>query len=264
MEQVRSISEVFSDIQPVIDVAYAAGELLLSKWPGNVEAALEIEKKKDGSFVTEADYASNELIVSTLRQLFPRDGIISEEIPRDPDVTGMECVWIIDPLDGTQSFIDGKDDFSILIARVENQRVTHSVMFFPAMQEMALAKVGAGAFINGERIFVSSSTQLRTSSVYIRNFAPSRTECVYPDHMDSGMAFLALARGVIDGVIMRMGRHQEWDLAAPSLLIAEAGGVVSTEHQDEVTYNHPSIPYKYFVASNQRTHAELARLIPDN
>ena len=213
--------------------------------------------------MTEADYASNELIVSTLNTLFPTDGIVSEEIENDGSAVSKSTVWIIDPLDGTQSFIDGKDDFSILIARAVNQVVTDAVLYFPAMEIMAIAKRGAGAFINGEPIQVSPSDSLRSDSVYIRNFQARNEQFAYPGHMDSGRAFLAVARGDIDGAVMKMGRHKEWDLAAPSLLIEEAGGAISDDRRKEVLFNCDGIQYTYFLASNSKTHEQLFSLLPE-
>lgn len=256
------LPETFTTLQPVIDVATQAGGILLSKWPGAVSGQLDIEQKSDGSFVTEADFASNELIVSTLTSLYREDGIVSEELKPDENVAALSTAWIIDPLDGTQSFIDGKDDFSILIARVHERRVVDAVMHFPALDIMAVARRGAGAFINGTRISVAASQSLRKQSVYIRNFICEKQEFAYPDHMDSGRAFLAVARGEIDAAVMRMGRHQEWDLAAPSLLIEEAGGSVSDEDDTVITYNNKTISYNYFLASNKTIHAELHGLIP--
>ncbi len=240
-----------------------AGQEMLDKWPGQAKKQnLQIEIKSDGSSVTEADYASNTLLMNFLGEHYPDDGIISEEVPRDPAVADKLRVWIIDPLDGTQSFIDGKDDFSILVACVEKQKVILSCMYFPVLDCYCSAEIGGGAFINGQAIKVSPASTLREHSVYVRNFKANPSNVIYPEHMDSGRAFLAVARGEIDGAVMRMGRHKEWDLAAPALLITEAGGKITDELLEPVKFNEPDISYEYFVASNTQTHAAVLKLIP--
>src|SRR5262245_59405259 len=94
-----------------------AGAKLLEYWPGGTSASgLDVKKKADGSVVTSADFASNEIVVQALRASFPQDGILSEEFPPDDLLKSKSRIWIIDPLDGTQSFVDGNDDFSVLVA----------------------------------------------------------------------------------------------------------------------------------------------------
>lgn len=251
-----------NSLEKLLTVVEQAGTVLLEKWPGNDNRSLDIELKQDGSAVTEADYASNDILVAALKEYFPNDGIISEELPRKAGMSERESVWIIDPLDGTQSFIDGKNDFSILMARVQNHVVIESIMLFPAMGLLATARLGQGAYINGEKISVADTASLQDHSVYIRNFENRRKNCAYPNHLDSGRAFLAVARGEIAAAVMKMGRHQEWDLAAPALLISEAGGRISDEEGNPVLFNQSAISYEYFCASNAFVHGELRELLP--
>lgn len=242
-----------------------AGAKLMEFWPGKEGGSREslgIEKKSDGSFVTQADFASNEILVSTLQSLYPSDGILSEEIPASADLAAKNRLWIIDPLDGTQSFINANDDFSVLVALAVQQQAELGFMFFPARNRLGVAKRGHGAFVDGERVHVSSFATPRPESVYVRNFTPTRAELAYPRWMDSGCAFLTLAEGTLDGLIIKIVSHREWDLAAPAVVVEESGGKVTDENGAPIRFYPGSMQYKYFVASNGAAHEELLRLIP--
>src|SRR5690606_19636336 len=131
-------------------------------------AGLTIHKKQDGSLVTDADYASNELICTRIRSLFPGDGILSEEEPRDPQLANRERVWIIDPLDGTQSFIDGNDDFGVLLALAEKRELQLGIIHLPALGQLAVAAKGRGTVLNGTSLRVSASERIRSQGLYVR------------------------------------------------------------------------------------------------
>jgi len=258
-----------------------AGEALLTFWPGgDRKSDLQIERKKDGSAVTNADFESNRIVIEALKEAFPDDGILSEELPPDTQLAKKSRVWIIDPLDGTQSFVDGNDDFSVLVALTEDGAPTFGLMYFPARKKYAMAKTGKGAWRDGTRMKVSGSARLRDRSVYVRHFEPVRSAPVYDRWMDSGCAFLTLAEGGFDGLIIKIVSHREWDLAAPAVVVQESGGRVSDEFGNPVTFRPGAFsltgsdgdserarvgerPSRYFVASNGITHDELLKLIPE-
>ena len=243
----------------------AAGNALMSYWPGAPDKAhseLGAFRKSDGSFVTRADFASNDIVTAALSRLFPDDGILSEEIPPTPELHAKERLWIIDPLDGTQSFMNGNDDFSVLVALARQGIPDFGFMLFPARNKLAVGKRGAGAFVDGTPMKVSPSQKIRPESVYIRNFDPRRTDCVYPKWIDSGCAFMMLAEGVFDGLIIKIVSHREWDLAAPAVVVEESGGLVTDENGEKIRFYPGSMTYKYFVASNGAVHDELLKLIP--
>ena len=243
-----------------------AGTTLMTFWPGGEFGRsgkkLKITQKPDTSFVTEADFASNDILVPGLKRLFPGDGVLSEEGPATAVAGTSGRLWIIDPLDGTQSFIDGNDDFSILLALTQLQCPVYSIMHFPARNVVATAQAQAGAFVDGNRLKVSSHQKFASKSVYLRHAQLSNVDFVYDQWMDSGLAFLQLCRGELDGIIIRLRRHREWDLAAPALMIQESGGRVSDEHGNPVKFYEGSLTHKYFVASNGILHDQLLALIP--
>ncbi len=243
-----------------------AGKALLCYWPGGspdtLHTDLDVKKKKDGSLVTKADFESNEILISGLNKLFPDDGIFSEERAGSDSLNGSERVWIIDPLDGTKTFVEGNDDFSILVSLCIRGRIEFGVMYFPARNMFAQAAKGRGAILDRVRLQVSNSVKFRDRSVYLRHLAPSQESWRYDKWMDSGMAFLSLCRGDFDGIVIHLIHHQEWDLAAQTVMIEESGGMVTDEHGHPVSFKRGPVDYNYLVASNGRVHDKLLKLIP--
>jgi len=242
-----------------------AGTSLMSYWPADGGPRdLEIETKKDGSLVTKADFESNDILIAGLKKLFPMDGIFSEEQDGWNEKVNAVSTWIIDPLDGTKSFTEGNDDFSVLLGRCVQKQIDFGMMYFPARKLFAWGENGKGAVVNETRMQVSTSKVFRDRAVYLRHLKSSQENFVYDRWLDSGMAFLNLCRGEFDGVIIKLKHHQEWDLAAATLLIKESGGEVTDEAGIPFLFNLAPVKSGYFVASNGKTHSALLDLIKKN
>jgi fructose-1,6-bisphosphatase/inositol monophosphatase family enzyme len=240
-----------------------AGDELLALWPGNagVGQKLKASHKADGSVVTEADLRSNQILMSGIAGLFPTDAILSEESPFTPeDLQRSRRTWVIDPLDGTRSFVQGDDDFSVLVALCVDFVPVYGIMFFPARQLFVTAHERAAALCNGVALAVSRTQSLAPGRVYIRNFECRRPEIASP-MMDSGLALLKVAQGELDGAIIRMTTHREWDIAAPAAIIRSAGGVVANETQLSIRFGTGRIDFQYLIASNGLIHKELQAVI---
>jgi len=241
----------------------SAGSLLLSLWPGAAgqKECLQAESKADGTLVTQADVGSNCVLIDALKRLFPSDAILSEESPIDvQELQRAQRVWVIDPLDGTRSFVNGLDDFSVLVALCENSSPVYGVMFFPARDQLVTAAQGSPALCNGVALAVSKSVTLQPGRIYIRNFECRRPELAAP-MMDSGLALLQVARGELDGAIIRMTTHREWDIAAPAAVIRAAGGTVTTETASQIKFGRGTVDFQYLVASNGLIHQQLQDVI---
>lgn len=252
-------------IDKLIQAIEEAGSLLLRLWPGRngvSKEGLAIQSKSDGTLVSEADMQSNTLVLGALRSLFPADAVLSEEVAPDLDLLRRsERTWVVDPLDGTTSFLHGRDDFSVLVALSERNVPTLGIMHFPARALTVLGRRGEGASCNGRTLHVSRHPQAREGRVYIRNFESKRPELASP-MMDSGLALLKVANGELDGAIIRMTTHREWDLAAPMAVLLEAGGRVSDQTGAEIRCGTGELDFSYFIASNGLIHQELLALIP--
>jgi myo-inositol-1(or 4)-monophosphatase len=170
-------------------------------------------------------------------------------------------VWIIDPLDGTSAFLEGRDDFSVLVGLSVDQRPAAGLLFLPARNQLLSAEAGKGAFLNGSPIRVSDAIEPRPSHVYVRRFSSKAPELESP-MMDSGLALAKVACGELDGAMIKMTTHREWDIAAPMAILREAGATVTDEHGLEIPLGTGGINFEYFVASNGRVHQSLLKIIP--
>jgi myo-inositol-1(or 4)-monophosphatase len=256
-----------SDHRPtdLIPSIQQAGELLMQLWPGATATAdaLGIRTKADGTLVSQADMQSNERVLAAIREMFPHHAILSEESPSDVDALARSPrTWVVDPLDGTSSFLHGRDDFSILVGLCENLVPTAGIMLFPARNLLVIGEQGRGATANGRQLSVSGAQTLEPGRVYIRNFESLRPELACP-MMDSGLALLKVANGELDGAIIRMTTHREWDLAAPIAIIREAGGSVVTETGAQVQCGRGYIDFQYVIASNGTLYQQLRGIIPE-
>ena len=244
------------------------GEVLLSYWPGGKKASkkLDISEKSDGSIVTKADEAANELLSSTLLSIYPDDLVVSEEEESSFGLLAESSkgrgVWIIDPLDGTSHFAHGLDDFSVLAARKLDGAIVSSYMYFPALELFLSAEGDIAATENASTIEVSDTELVRNGKLHVRNCDVSKQELCDREPYDSGYAFRLLCVGKLDGIIIRMSNHKLWDLAAPSLILKNAGGKMTTESGAEIPLGSVYPDYKYLVASNGACHEELLALVP--
>ncbi|QEL64872.1 myo-inositol-1(or 4)-monophosphatase [Oryzomicrobium terrae] len=203
---------------------------------------IQVATKRPKDFVTEVDQAAEAAILEVLKEAYPNYGILAEETGATPGkgAQGEEFQWIIDPLDGTTNFIHGFPQYAVSIALAHQGVVTQAVVYDPNRNELFTATRGRGAFLNDRRIRVSNRVKL--SETLIGTGFPFRTF----DHADAylnifreitektagvrrpGAAALDLAYvacGRLDG-FWEFGLAP-WDSAAGSLLILEAGGLIS-------------------------------------
>lgn len=242
--------------QQLRQLLHAAGDCLLQYWPGSQkESELGVEVKADGSLVSKADLASNALITEGLQKLFPADGIHSEEATIQLDQWVQPRVWIIDPLDGTDVFLRGKDEFSIHLALTIEGKPILGFVFFPARGLLLEAETGKGAYCEGqtEPITLSNNELPRLRGVYARGCTLNNPDVVYPERLDSGHAFLMLIQGDLDAIVFRLDKLREWDLAAASIILTEAGGKVTDENGAQLSFRCGELPLLY-IASNSACH----------
>ncbi len=197
---------------------------------------LTITTKRRNDFVSEVDIQAEQEIIRTLRKIYPNHSIIAEESGAQGDSTDSQ--WIIDPLDGTTNYLHGFPHFAVSIAFRDKGRLQAGVVYDPIRQEMFTASRGAGAQLNDHRIRVRSIPSLEGALLgtgfplrfpqhlepYLAMFASLALKC--REIRRAGAAALDLAyvaAGRLDG-FWEIGLN-EWDLAAGTLLIQEAGGL---------------------------------------
>ncbi|MGB9359452.1 MAG: inositol monophosphatase family protein, partial [Acidimicrobiia bacterium] len=142
-------------MEEALAIAEEAAELTLRWFQGS---GLDVRKKQDGTVVTEADVAAEDLIRSMLRDRFPDDGIFGEEGGESAGSSGRR--WIVDPIDGTVSFVRGVPLYSTLLALVDDHGPAVGVICLPALGETVAAGRGLGAFFNGTPCRVSDTDDL--------------------------------------------------------------------------------------------------------
>jgi histidinol-phosphatase len=194
--------------------------------------SFELEFKGDDSPVTNADREAEKVIRDLIRSRFPDHGIIGEEFGREREES--DVVWILDPIDGTQSFIHGVPFYTTLIGIVVKNEPSVGVIYAPALDEMLSAAVGHGAELNGKKASVRPcndlskatflSTEVTTFEQY--GFSEAFTELLNRTriHRTWGDAYghLMVATGRAD--IMIDPVLNIWDAAALLPIVSEAGG----------------------------------------
>ena len=220
-----------------IKAARAAGAII-NRAALDVEA-VRVSNKQVNDFVTEVDQQAEQAIIETLLTAYPDHGILAEESGNEYGNKNSNFVWIIDPLDGTTNFIHGFPVYCVSIALAVDGRIEQAVVYDPSRNDLFTSTRGRGAFLNERRIRVSKRTMLRDS--LISTGFPFRPGDNFKHYMAMlgdvmqrtsgvrrpGAAALDLAdvaAGFSDG-FFETGLNI-WDVAAGSLLVTEAGGLV--------------------------------------
>jgi myo-inositol-1(or 4)-monophosphatase len=222
-------------ISTASEIARRAGALLMEYFARGVKT----EYKGSGTVdvVTDADRASEKLIVESLRAVFPNHGIVGEEGSRSQSKG--ECLWYVDPLDGTTNFAHGFPVFCVSLGLVRNGEVIAGVVFDPTRNELFAAESGSGTTLNGRRIHVSKVATLGES--LLGTGFPSKKRHVNPNiHFYHQLTLKShgLRRpgsAALDLTCVAAARYDgywefnlnPWDTSAGVLLVEEAGGTVT-------------------------------------
>ena len=229
------------NLHPMLNVAVKAARAagaIINRAALDVEA-VRISQKQVNDFVTEVDHASEKVIIETLLAAYPGHGILAEESGSEYGAKDSEFVWIIDPLDGTTNFIHGFPVYCVSIALAVRGKVEQACIYDPSRNDLFTATKGRGAYMNDRRLRVSKRTRL--NECLISTGFPFRTGDNFKQYLAimadlmprtaglrrPGAAALDLAyvaAGFTDG-FFETGLSP-WDVAAGSLLVTEAGGLV--------------------------------------
>jgi len=253
-----------SFLETAAEIARESGAII-TKY---LERKIGFELKGEFDLVTEADRASERLIVDRLRSHFPSHSIVAEE--GGGQEGSSEYRWYVDPLDGTTNFAHGFPEFNVTLALERAGELIAGVVFDPLRNEMFTAERGSGAYLNHRRIHVSKTSSIETS-LSATGF-PSRKR-----HENVNVHFFyqvaMLSHGVrragaaaLDLAYVACGRLDAfwefglnpWDIAAGVLLIEEAGGACSDMRGGALNLRGPHI-----LADNGLIHAPMVELFAE-
>lgn len=218
-----------------IRAAYAAGDHII-KYLDRVQD-IPVNSKGRNDFVTEVDKQAEAIIIDTILKSYPNHSILAEE--SGSQTHDREYLWVIDPLDGTTNFLHGFPQFAVSIALKFRGQLDQAVVYDPLRQELFTASKGAGAFLNKKRIRVSNRKSLE--GALLGTGFPFRDNARLELFIKSFRAFFPMTAGIrragaaaLDLSYVACGRLDgfwefdlnEWDIAAGSLLILEAGGKI--------------------------------------
>lgn len=236
-----------------IETAVRAGKSTLALF----QVGTPVDLKKDDTPVTKADRDAERLIRVAIEQEFPEDGILGEE---EGSQGNQDNRWVLDPIDGTKSFISGVPLYATLLAYEKNGEAELGVCYFPALNEIVYAERGQGAFWNGRPCRVSPKQSLKNAVIAtgstgsmakhnrLQGFQQIEKRVLASRTWGDAYGHALVATGRVEAMIDPVVNH--WDISAMSVIVREAGGAF-TDFQGRHALSNEAI------ASNGLVHHEL-------
>lgn len=248
-----------------IEAAKEAGKFL--KYSVGRVKNVEMKQGEERNLVSEIDKSSEQRIIKIIRRHYPHHAILAEE--SGASTTASDYKWVIDPLDGTTNFLHGVPIFCVTIAIEYKGEIVAGVVYDPNLDELFTAEKGSGAYVNGKRLSVSSTSKL-INSLLVTGFPYDIAQ--NPENaIGHFVNFLVEARGIrrlgsaaLDLSYVAAGRFDgfwevnlhPWDMAAGVLFVREAGGRVTDFAGGEST-----IYKKQVLASNGLIHEAMVQVL---
>lgn len=246
-----------------VAAARAAGAIIRSLY----HTDYPVDYKGTDSPVTIADREANQKIHEILQGAFPAYGWLSEETADSAARLSCQRVWVVDPLDGTKEFIERIPEFAVSIALIEDGVPLLGVAYNPIQDRLFWAVRGQGAWCDHRRLHVSRTERLAEATILAsrsetkrgewRDFAP-----LFRIRPTGSIAYKLslLASGEADASFTLVPKN-EWDICAGTIIVEEAGGMVTSLTGQPVMFNQPQTLLRGLVASNGILHAQILRLL---
>ena len=258
-------------LHPMLNVAVKAARLagsIINRAALDLEV-IKVSTKGPNDFVSEVDRRAEEIIIQTLLEAYPGHAILAEESGREHGARHSEYVWIIDPLDGTTNFLHGLPVYAVSIALAHRGQVQQAVVYDPTRNDLFFASKGRGAYLNDRRLRVSKRPRIADALIgtgfpfrkgdnfkrYVKMFEEVMQSCA--GLRRPGAAALDLcyvAAGHYDG-FFETGLNP-WDVAAGSLMITEAGGLIGN-----FTGESDYLYQREVVAGNPKVYGQLVQIL---
>ncbi|WP_417250225.1 inositol monophosphatase family protein [Celeribacter sp.] len=254
------------DLSLLISAAREAGEIAKRFFRKDPQVW---DKGGDDGPVTEADFAVDSYLSESLTRARPDYGWLSEETADTPARLERTRCFIVDPIDGTRSFIHGDKNWAHSLAVVEDGQPVAAVVYLPMRDRLFTAAKGKGAFLNDDPIKVGDHAQPDGARVLTArpNLAATHWIGTCPEFVHKFRPSLAyrlslVAQGRYDAMIS-LRNTWEWDVAAGTLIVTEAGGTVTDRIGNAPEFNRPRPAIDGMIAANPRLTREiLDRLRP--
>ena len=263
------------ELRVACELARAAGAAILEHYEG----PLKIKQKNsadDAEPVTQADTIANELIVTHLKAEFPDDGILAEESVDTKRRLEKSRVWMVDPLDGTNGFIDGNGDFAVQIGLAEDGLCMLGVVYQPLPGVMYRAVRGEGTWIERPQFEPTRAYVSQTSTISDMRLAASRSHRSprmnkvvdrfgFKEEVRRGSVGIKIGLLIeqqCDVYIHLSSRTKQWDTCAPEVILTEAGGRVTDLFGYPLNYNVPDVQNRNgLIASNGVSHDQIIDML---
>ncbi len=249
-----------AELQTAIKAAKSAGDISLKYFGGRVPYTI----KPDGTPVTKVDQLCENAILKILRRAFPKYSLLCEE-SGDIDNNSDRC-WIVDPIDGTKAYMHGMPTYGNMIALEENRKIILGVVNLPALNRMIYAQKGFGAYENGRRMQVSTIGDIHKAFIlhgrgkgflemgYLKKLRKLLDAVYHSWGFSEPYASYLVASGKAEAFVETFPRP--WDVAAPKIIIEEAGGKF-TDLDGRNTLRSKNIA----IYSNGKLHNDLIRIL---
>ena len=259
------------ELSVAVDLARAAVKTILAQY----EKPVRVEQKSlddDVEPVTQADRIANEMIVNGLKAEFPSDGILAEESVDTERRLSKSRVWMVDPLDGTNGFIDGNGDFAVQIGLVEDGEPVMAVVYVPLSNVLYRAIAGHGAWIERPQRETDQAAVSDRQTFATMRLAASRSHRSprmnkvvqrfgFREEVQRGSVGIKvglLVEQQCDVYIHLSPRTKQWDTCAPQLILTEAGGRLTDLFGQPLNYNVKDVNNRNgLVASNGAAHERI-------
>lgn len=217
--------------------------------------------KRPGDPVCDADLAVDALLKKALLSERPGYGWLSEESAESANRLSAERLWVVDPIDGTRAFLKGRPEYAVAAALVVAGRPVAGAVFNPETDEFFEAVEGAGMRLNGVPLAVADRVKVSGMRLLVSRREFERLsenhhigDCAVEAISSIAYKTALLAAGRADALVS-LSPKSDWDLAAGHLLVAEAGGRMTSCSGEELVYNRPLPRHASVLAANPTLHA---------
>lgn len=252
-------------IEALTDIIIKASDIVMEHYQSNII----VEKKSDGSPVSNADFAAHQMITKALKKIAPSIPIISEEDKKHAITKAKlsRCFWLVDPLDGTREFIQKNDEFSVNIALIKNQKpilglITHppEKMLYVGINDKTQKKAYQAKFSDlknpktisisnrKENLILIGSRSHQNHQMLTKWMEKNNIKNYHP--LGSSLKFCKVANGSAD-IYLRLGPTMLWDSAAGHAILEAAGGLCINDKNEALIYNPEALKNPPFMISNQ-------------